>query len=189
MFHKSVPFRYRVAQLHMSHSIVKIYLTLKTSLFKSRSQSTCNSWMQAVSFTSPEFLVSVEWAPQYSHLKLITKISVKNGTLILQDLISPTKPQEWQGTSKIIGSWSVKFSSSKGLAKLIFLPILLASTYFISNYAFYLLYPISTSSSKVLILCEICRFLSILGAKGFLMLELPVGSDILTVKGNFSPSR
>lgn len=81
----------------------------------------------------------------------------------------------------------MNYFSSNGLVKLILFPIFVFSISFIYYCAFYTLYPIATNYSKVLGTLVICKFLSCFGAYGFLINELPLGSLILIVNGNFYP--
>ena len=81
----------------------------------------------------------------------------------------------------------MKLFYSKGLVKLIFVPTLFASICSTYCSAFYLLYPMATSYYRDLLVWVISRFLSVLGAKGFLIIEFPLGSVILIVNGNFLP--
>lgn len=143
--------------------------------------------MHAFYVTYPLFLVYVECAPQYSHLKLIIIKSEKYGTLIWHILIWPGRWQEWQGTSNKAGYCSIKLFYSKGLLKFIFVPNLFAYTCWIYCYAFYLLYPMAINCYKVLWVWLTYRFLSILGANGFFTVEFPLGSDNFNVKGNLFP--
>lgn len=113
-------------------------------------------------------------------------------------LVYPISPQLWQLTSNIIG-YLVISSSVSGLVKSILWETNALSQFLIYSFViycfqtyysplrfslvFYTLQPISKICSTVLLKSQMVVWGSVLGAKGFLMKDKPLGSSILMVKG------